>query len=52
MQDNDGHNGSTSHQAFDEPSDTFEWINAPPRFDLVKDHSAVYTGPKAPSTEH
>ncbi|WP_312682828.1 hypothetical protein [Stenotrophomonas chelatiphaga] len=48
MQDNDGHNGSTTHEAFDEPSDTFEWINAPPRFDLVKDHSAVYTEPRRP----
>ncbi|WP_145478862.1 hypothetical protein [Stenotrophomonas rhizophila] len=48
MQDNDGHNGSTIHQAFDEPSDTFEWMNAPPRFDLVKDHSSMYTEPRAP----
>jgi len=48
MQDNDGHNGSTIHQAFDEPSDTFEWMNAPPRFDLAKDHSAVYTEPRPP----
>ena len=48
MQDNDGQNSSTIHQAFDEPSDTFEFINTSPRFDLVKDHSAVYSGPRAP----
>ncbi|MHC1671680.1 hypothetical protein ACODUM_02350 [Stenotrophomonas maltophilia] len=48
MPDDDGHNGSTVHQAFDEPSDTFEWTSAPPRFDLVKDHSTVYTGPRTP----
>lgn len=49
MQDNDGHNASTVHHAFDEPSDTFEWLDAPSRFDLVKDHSTVYTGPRVPA---
>lgn len=48
MQDDDGHNASTVHQAFDEPSDTFEWINPPPRFDLVKNHTTVYTAPRVP----
>lgn len=48
MQDDDGHNASTTHLAFDEPSDTFDWLDAPRRFDLVKDHSTVYTGPRVP----
>lgn len=48
MQDDDGLNSSTNHQAFDEPSDTFEWLDPPRRFDLVKDHSTVYTGPRLP----
>ncbi|WP_295547410.1 hypothetical protein [uncultured Stenotrophomonas sp.] len=44
----DGHNGSTNHQSFDSPGDSFEWIGAPEPVELEKKHSKKYSQPRVP----
>lgn len=52
----DTNNGSTNHESYEAPGDSFEWIQAPEAIDLEKRHSKKYQGDRnrnsPPNTEN